>query len=89
MLLVYSVIAWAHSLLNIASVLCYVHTQDEVSSLRDALHTASRELHKVVKLVDNSIAPEVKDVKQSAGERFSPNKDVPAPTAGMFFLLLY
>lgn len=48
-----------------------------MSGLKDILHTASRELHKVVKLVDSTMkSSEEKEGRSSSGaERYTPSRE--------------
>lgn len=49
--------------------------KDEVSRLKDILHTASRELHSVSRLVDNTIREEKEERSNTGAERYTPSRD--------------
>ena len=61
--------------------------QDEAAALKDVLHTASRELRMVTRLVDNAIRPEEKEKEASSNstgaERYTPSKETTTSAAGM------
>ena len=55
--------------------------------MKDVLHTASRELRMVTRLVDNAIRPEEKEKEASSNssgaERYTPSKETTTSVAGM------
>jgi len=55
--------------------------EDEVSRLKDILHTASRELHSVSRLVDNTIREEKEERSNTGAERYTPSRDASSTSA--------